>query len=78
MELNSVLKAMRTVSEIIDAAGGPKAISEASGGKVKPDAVYKWPSIGIQDRHWPILIERANATPEELFAANLSARETAA
>lgn len=65
---------MRTISEIIEAAGGPRAISEASGGKVKPDAVYKWPSIGIQDRHWPILIQRAGATPDELFEANRTAR----
>lgn len=69
---------MRTISEIIKAAGGAKAISEAiagRGGKVEPDSIYKWPTIGIQDRHWPVLIDLASTTPDELFEANRSARE---
>lgn len=70
---------MRTISELIKAAGGAKAISEAiadRGGKVEPDSIYKWPTIGIQDRHWPVFIEKAAATPSELFEANRAARET--
>lgn len=66
---------MRTISDIIKAAGGPRGIAEASGGSVKKDAVYKWASIGVPDRHWPLLIERAGATPDELFEANRTARD---
>lgn len=65
---------MRTIPEIIDAAGGAKAITAASGGTFKVDAVYKWPSIGVPDRHWPLLIQLAGATPDELFEANRLAR----
>lgn len=66
---------MRNVAEIIKDAGGPRAIHEASNGSVKKDAVYKWQHIGVPDRHWPILIELAGATPEELFEANRMARD---
>jgi hypothetical protein len=65
---------MRTIEQIIAAAGGPKAIEAAGQSAFKVDAVYKWPTIGIPDRHWPILIELAEATPAELFAANRVAR----
>ena len=68
---------MRTISEIIKAAGGARAIHEASGGTFKTDAVYKWSEIGIPDRHWPLLIELAGATPDELFEANRAARGAA-
>ncbi len=61
---------MRTISDIIKAAGGARAIELATGGAISKDAVYKWPTIGIVDRHWPILIERAGTTPEELYMAN--------
>ncbi|WP_245892890.1 carph-isopro domain-containing protein [Devosia naphthalenivorans] len=67
-----------TLAEIIKKAGGPAAIAEASGGGIKKDAVYKWPSIGVPDRHWQILIERAGVTAEQLYAANLEARGVAA
>lgn len=63
-----------SISDIIERAGGASAIAEASKGRIKKDAVYKWPSIGIPDRHWPILIQRANVTAEQLYAANLAAR----
>ena len=65
---------MRRVDEIIRDAGGARAIHEASEGDITRDAVYKWPSIGIPDRHWPILIKLARSTPDELFQANLIAR----
>lgn len=75
MELNSVNDdAMRTVAQIIKDAGGAGAIAEASNGTVKKDAVYKWPVIGIQDRHWPLLMSLTQVTADELLAANLAAR----
>lgn len=64
-----------TVKEIISKAGGPKAVAEALGGSVKVDAVYKWPSIGIPDRHWKRIMELAEGvTAQDLFDANLMAR----
>lgn len=72
---------MRTIEQIIQAAGGARAISEASGpidgnGKrpLTYDAVYKWSKIGIPDRHWSLVMSLTPATTEELYAANLAAR----
>ena len=65
---------MRTLSEIIKAAGGARGIEEASAGEIKRDAVYKWPQIGIPDRHWETVIRLAQSSPEELYQANLAAR----
>lgn len=65
---------MRTVSDIIKDAGGAAAISDASSGKVTVEAIYKWPKIGIPDRHWPIVLPLANATADEMLAANVAAR----
>ena len=65
---------MRDISQIIQDAGGPRKIEEASAGKLTADAVRKWRRFGIPDRHWPILIELAGATPDELFAANVNVR----
>lgn len=65
---------MRTIPEILKAAGGAKGISEASGGTITKDAVYKWPTIGIPDRHWGLLIDLTETTPEELYRANATAR----
>jgi len=76
---------MRNIKTIIEAAGGARAISEASGPADKAgkrpltyDAVYKWSKIGIPDRHWPLVISLANSSPDELYAANLATREDAA
>lgn len=67
---------MRTVTELIEAAGGPAAIASRVG--LTKSAVHKWPLIGIQDRYWDTLIELAGASAEELHTANRLARETAA
>lgn len=63
-----------TVDDIIKLAGGPKRIAEHSDGSINRDAVYKWPSIGIPDRHWPVLMELSGATAQDLFEANVAAR----
>lgn len=70
----AVMDTNLTITQIIKQAGGAAAIADASGGAIKKDAVYKWPSIGIPDRHWPILIERTGITAQHLYAANLAAR----
>lgn len=66
-----------TVKEILDAAGGPGKIAEASAGAVSVEAVYKWPKIGIPDRHWSILMGLCDVTADELYAANVAARSPA-
>lgn len=66
---------MRTVAQIIQDAGGATAIADASNGVIKKDAVYKWPTIGIQDRHWPLLMSLTRVSADELFSANQAARQ---
>lgn len=46
----------------------------ASNGSLTPDAVYKWPAIGVPDRHWPILMSLTQVTADDLFRANQMAR----
>ena len=69
---------MRTIPDIIKDAGGASAIAGASDGRVSIDAIYKWPKIGIPDRHWPLVLPLAKASADELMAANLMARERSA
>ncbi|WP_415279280.1 carph-isopro domain-containing protein [Brucella sp. BZ] len=63
-----------SVTQIIELAGGAAVIADASKGRIKKDAVYKWPNIGIPDRHWPIIIKLAEVSPDDLFFANCKAR----
>ena len=69
---------MRTIPEIIEAAGGSKVVAEKTGLK---DGVRKWPEIGVPDRYWATLIVLVKArgypelTPDELYAANRAVRE---
>lgn len=67
---------MQTVSDIIKACGGPAKIAAASKGVLKKDAVYKWPTIGVPDRHWKLLMKLApDLTAQALFDANVKARK---
>ena len=64
---------MRTIPEIIKAAGGLKVVAEKTGLK---DGVRKWPEIGVPDRYWAALIDLVpGLTPEELYGANRAVRE---
>lgn len=67
-----------TVQEIIAKAGGPRVIAEASGGVIGVEAPYKWPKIGIPDRHWPLVMRLSGATADELLKANMAARGASA
>jgi hypothetical protein len=67
-------KKRRSIPQIIADAGGPHAISAALNGAVTPDAVTKWPRIGIPDRHWIFIIPLAKSSADEMMAANLAAR----
>ena len=62
------------IPTIIETAGGRDAIANATG--VTADAIYKWPKIGIPDRHWGDLIRLSGnkLTPAILHAANQKAR----
>jgi hypothetical protein len=68
----------RSVPDIIKAAGGPAKIAGASKGAISTEAVYKWPKIGIPDRHWPLVMPLAGASAEEMLKANVSARRAEA
>jgi hypothetical protein len=67
------------ITDIIQKAGGVAVIAARSA-DLGRDAVYKWKTIGIPDRHWPVLIElcRENSqldlTAQHLFDANLAVR----
>lgn len=66
---------LRSVREIIEAAGGAPAIAKASEGTVTVDVVYKWQqNRRIPDNHWPLVMPLASATADEMLAANLAAR----
>ena len=70
-------KRNRDVRTIIDAAGGPKKIAEATRDTKRPiiaKSVYDWPRLGIPERHWPIIIALAKASADELLRANVAAR----
>jgi hypothetical protein len=77
---------MRDVPSIIKACGGPEKIEAASGTRRRPGkrqtipvlshwAVRKWPSTGIPERHWPLLMKlRGDLTLDELHTANEAVR----
>ena len=63
---------MRTIPEIIEAAGGLAVVAQRTGLK---DGVRKWAQIGIPDRYWPVLIGLVpELSPDELYAANRDVR----
>jgi hypothetical protein len=70
-------KAPRTVKQILEAAGGAAKIAEASAGSISAEAVWKWPKIGIPDRHWPLIMGLTEVSADELLAANVAARTPA-
>jgi hypothetical protein len=64
---------MRTVAQLISVAGGARRIAAASADTQHPigfEAVYKWPKIGVPERHWPLLIVLTGATVQEIYDAN--------
>lgn len=64
-----------SVSDIIKKAGGAATIALMSKGAVKKDAVYKWPAIGIPDRHWGPIIKVTGLQAGDLYRANQNARK---
>lgn len=64
----------KTISDIIDLAGGPAAIAKASasGKTVTIWGVHRWRRNGIRDVHWPMLIELSlgRVSVDDLYAAN--------
>jgi lipocalin len=70
----------RNIPDIVRDCGGARRISAASLAKgnkwpLKPDAIYKWSITGIPDRHWTLIMSLTPTSPEELYAANLAARQ---
>lgn len=71
---------MICIAEIIKDAGGATALGRAfhaAGVKLGRDAVYKWVSTGIPDRHWPIIIGLSGHSAETIYRANCHARGVA-
>lgn len=75
---------MRTITQIIEAAGGAPFLSKSFGTTIKNgeeipvvniSTVYKWQTIGIVDRHWEHIIPLASTSPQELYEANQLCRK---
>jgi sucrose-6-phosphate hydrolase SacC (GH32 family) len=70
--------ASMTLLEIIEASGGPQAISDASQISRKPIsvwAIYRWQTRGIPEQHWPLLMTLVRElTVEEIYRANVPVR----
>lgn len=70
----------RTIAELIESAGGAeKIVEEANARELKLSkwGPYKWPSSGIPEKYWDIFADFAGAEPNEIYAANVSARQDA-
>jgi hypothetical protein len=80
MELNSNIRGFRkgeamhvdhpTIPQIIEAAGGPKGIADASNGDVNAWAPYKWKTNGIPQKHFDLIARLANVSIEHIHRAN--------
>lgn len=79
---------MKTLKQIMDAAGGATKIAEQTGKtkrgvspkKVGYNAVYKWMNNGIPDIYWTLIIKMAKAygkptSADEIFKANKAVRK---
>ena len=74
----------RTIGAVISACAEPTdtgrvrpgtvSISEKSGDKITPNAVYKWMANGIPERHWALVMGMCPVTVEELHRLNEQAR----
>ena len=66
------------ILDIIRSCGGARAIAKATvaaGVPVTINAVYKWQTSGIPDRHWATLIKlNAKLTEADLFRSNEAVR----
>lgn len=63
----------RTISDLIEAAGGAGRLEEASrtyGRPITAKGVYKWKHIGIPQWHWPMMMALTRASERELLAVN--------
>lgn len=72
---------MKTIHEIIAACGGSERIAkEAKKRKVKLSewGVKKWPSIGIPEKHWDMIIDLCGSSIEELYRVNRATRQAEA
>ena len=68
------IRMVKTIRDIIAAAGGEQAIvdaSEATSRSIGRDAVRKWAKkFGIPAWHWPLVMRLSGATESEMLAAN--------
>ena len=64
------------VNDLIDKAGGPKAIAQASRRprKLSVFAVQKWRKRGIPDGHWDLIMSLTGVPLEVVYRANRSFR----
>lgn len=69
----------RSAKQIVRAAGGPKAISDATNGNISKWAPEKWCQSGVIPEEWWKLLEGlTEVNCEELHNMNVAARQEAA
>lgn len=75
------MRNMNTVSEIIIACDGRQSIADAilsEGSEISSDAVRKWESNGIPEKHWRVISSLCGATAEQLHSINEALRDSEA
>lgn len=69
-ETSHIFPVMRTIADIIEAAGGPHVVGKATG---REAGALKWAANGIPYRHWPKVMELVpGLTADEILQANLA------
>lgn len=64
---------MNTVSQIIDACGGPDELATIIP-SISKWAPRKWVKSGIPEKHWDTVIAISGVSAQDLFRANKKAR----
>ncbi len=65
---------MRTVRELIAAAGGHKKLAAQIG--ITESGIKRWRQIGIPPKHWALMMRLVQSNIEELEAANAALQTT--
>lgn len=73
-----MVSAMKTIKEIVEAAGGFIAVAKRCDLSVR--GVYAWQEVGALDKYWPALIEMGDGAfaVDDIYQANCALREAAA
>ena len=64
------------IFDVIKRCGGPLKIKDESAGTIESDRTpYKWPRVGIPERHWSLITRLSGVEAPELHELNERARQ---